>query len=131
MKKQRLLKLADFLENLKPRQFNLATWTVSCGEKTDDAACGTVACACGWATTIPSFRRAGFRLARRLSWTDPTPVFGRERGWDAVKAFFDMNYGEANHLFSIESYSGGERTRPQTVAKRIRQVVEHGFPEDL
>lgn len=82
--KRRLLKLADFLETADlPGEFNLETMAQDW--RAGQPQCGTQACALGWATTIPSFRKAGLSLNRigglRLKGS-------RGHGWGAVAARF-------------------------------------------
>lgn len=60
--KNRLLKLADFLEKLPPERFNYAHWVGLDWKGDPNLSCGTTACALGWATTIPSLQKAGLTL---------------------------------------------------------------------
>jgi hypothetical protein len=116
---ERLLRLAAFLDALPRRSFNLMNWY----QESED--CGTVACAVGWACTLPEFRRAGLTLDasgfRGMQRGRP-----RYRGWFGFKAaekFFGLDSAAAERLFSPEVYPNGSRTRPQTVARRIRELV--------
>lgn len=109
--KRRLLKLADFLETKVPaRRFHLRNWA------DDDFApdhCGTVACACGWGTAIPSLFRAGLRLDRH----------GDLQGdWDTVESVFRLEGDDAEYLFAYWCYSNNPT--PKQVAKRIRSFVK-------
>lgn len=64
--RRRLLRLAKFLRRLAPRRFNFAQWIDRNSWKGKaDLSCGTSACAVGWATTIPQFRRLGLRFRVR------------------------------------------------------------------
>lgn len=45
MNKQKILDLADFIENLPPKQFNMAVYGVA-------HECGTIACIAGWAAVL-------------------------------------------------------------------------------
>lgn len=60
---RRLETLATFLETEVPRKFfDMALFgNVDPGQKF--GGCGTVGCALGWATAIPSFRKAGLGFA--------------------------------------------------------------------
>lgn len=82
----RLNKLADFLDDLEPKLFNLRTWctivdgpikNIAAREEMDlfefDSAhpikpediirgCGSTACALGWAASMPEFRKRGLGL---------------------------------------------------------------------
>lgn len=69
MNKKALLELADFLENLDPKRFDIRTWRRpnknTVGFVSDDQLltdCNTVACAIGWATTLPEWKEAGFYM---------------------------------------------------------------------
>lgn len=57
-----LLKLATFLEKLPRARFDYDTFVGKDWKGKKDLSCGTTACAIGWATTIPAFRKAGLRL---------------------------------------------------------------------
>jgi hypothetical protein len=64
---RRLRKLAAFLRELPRRKFDFGTWARDPGNpdpriKLDPHDRKTVACAAGWATCIPEFKRAGLRL---------------------------------------------------------------------
>lgn len=66
----------------------------------DLATCGTVACAFGWACTIPSFKRAGLNLQLRGDFG--AAYFGEYSAGQnliAAEKFFDIKYRDANHLF--------------------------------
>lgn len=127
--KRRLLKLAEFLETAKiPRKrFDMSTWAEaqgdSCVADVQLKDCGTAACACGWATTIPSFRKAGFRLVYDPDSPDlPDLQFGEDKEFAAVEAFFNLEECDATSLFRAEAYEEGRAT-PKRVAKRIRSFV--------
>jgi hypothetical protein len=88
--KTRLLKLAEFMERLPKEDrehFNMGVWFMHAGAghghgvspgqvvgKKEITKCGTSACALGWATTIPAFRRAGLKLIA-------TEGIGRVSAW--------------------------------------------------
>lgn len=115
----RLEKLAEFLQTISRKQFNMENWYI---RKPD---CGTVACAAGWATHIPSFRRAGFKLLREKyllkgdEYTHFSPVYKNNGGMDAVQTFFNLNDDDAWHLFGDDT----KRT-PKQEAKVLRQYVK-------
>lgn len=72
--KRRLLKLAQFLETAElPGKFVMRTWAHEI--ENGRPACGTAACAAGWATSIPSFWRAGL-----IFWPDDMWGLQGERG---------------------------------------------------
>lgn len=114
MDRERLTILADFLDTVPGEKFDLFYWFTEKGTHT----CRTVACACGWATTIPEFASDGFVLS-----ISNTPFYKSECDWDGVELFFNINYVIAKYLFSINSYTqsnGG----PKDVATRIRSLLK-------
>lgn len=141
---KRLLILADKLEEVSERSFNLAKWinyrrtyrvavapllsnsVLKADLKPEEfEECGTSACAVGWAGTIPQFQKLGFTMDIREAFCDPAPSFQGHRGWYATHAFFDLNWDSAHSLFSKNSpaYRGQEAT-PKFVAQVIRDFVQ-------
>lgn len=125
MNKERLLRLADFLEKDIPREkFNLDVWCS--GEWYE---CGTTACACGWATQIPEFAEAGFKLIPFRCEVDGERYFSSDLyfqesyGFDAVTDFFSIHRDSARYLFYNQSYPEDGRSLNDVVA-RIRNYVE-------
>lgn len=119
--KRRLLKLADFLENM-PRNKAFDMSVIASNIDAGQPACGSSACAIGWATAIPSFRRAGLRLNQR----------GRVRHGNkrcggaytaAAKSFFSLDFGEATHLFGDNWLPSAGLTARKNAVKRIRKFV--------
>lgn len=144
MQKKRLLMLADYLETIPKKRFNLALWADGefCGlsEEPSHDKCGTAACAMGWASTLPAFRKAGLTLIKRTpneslqpayhARNDPSPHFA----WNAAVAFFGLkNISPAFWLFHGDAYPSKNKTQPKTVARRIRQFVadDGAFPENI
>ena len=126
--KERLLRLADLLDGVRPRMFNLGTWYTASEKRfgqyhdSDNPDCRTVACAIGWAASDPWFRRRGLRLVLgQCGYTEP--VFKTKRGWTACEHLFGLDPLNAVFLFMAECYSAEGRTQPRTVAKRIREFV--------
>lgn len=130
---RRLETLATFLETKVPRKhFDMGSWvqhTSPAGDRTfvlpkgeGLTDCGAAACAFGWATTIPAFKRAGLRLkvSRRFNETDVT--FGKARDFLAAQRFFGITEVEAERLFHPWAYANRDTT-PKQVAKRIRKFV--------
>jgi hypothetical protein len=99
--------------------------------------CRTAACAVGWGTRIPSFRRAGLRL----NWDDEVCEFnltytdkktGEEfKHFAACEEFFDMYYDNVLYLFSPDSYPTKDQSKPKVVAKRIRSYIKRIQKESL
>ena len=99
---RRLTTLADYMQALPKsanKHFDMGDWFSHYGEhehgfqsgtpitRHDLTLCGTVACAIGWAATIPAFKRAGLIVDQQgglLLWPGD---------------FFDLNALEADHLF--------------------------------
>lgn len=124
----RLLKLADHLETVQRRLFDMLAWG-------HDNCCKTVCCALGHACSIPSFRRAGLRLKADRRWVDGRGrrnatydvVFHDDfdqvlRGFAAAEKFFGLSDREAAFLFAAFSYVK-DRVTPRRVAARIRRLV--------
>lgn len=120
--KRRLLKLADFLETAElPGEFDLGTL----GESITDGqpTCGTTACALGWATTIPSFRRAGLHLSSKGALRCKGM---REPIWkDLAARFFSIQPQEARELFGARygHLSNIGQAARHGVAERIRALI--------
>jgi hypothetical protein len=117
MHKERLLKLANFLETVEPERFDLSTWSDS---NFTPEKCDTAACACGWATVI--FKDEGFTLYNSM------PMYNDDKNrrsyisWKAVQAFFDITNDGAEYLFCNSSYED-DGTSPLEVSERIRRFT--------
>lgn len=143
MRTDLLLELADFLEKLDPNRFDIRTWRRpskdSVGFVSDEQLitdCKTVACAIGWAVTLPKWKDAGFymdtfditkeHLSNPLS-TPYTMAIVKWQGnsaidsYDALQAGLNLPTGMAEVLFDFNNYADEEFTSAQTVAERIRE----------
>jgi hypothetical protein len=121
MRQDRLDLLADFLRDEVPEDhFDLGTWRYGCENEKALLLhqCGAVACAVGWACTMPRFKEAGLHT----NWTG-SPVYGGYLGWNAVQAFFGLEQREAYALFSTDNY--GEGASPLDVAQRIQLFLKN------
>lgn len=122
MNKERLLRLADFLDNEVPiAHFDMSSWFDVGGRPRHLAKlgeCGTSACAFGWATQIPEFQEQGLRLSSLNGVT-----FNQLDGYDAAEAFFDIKRAASAYLFSASDH---RNEKPADVARRIRGFVERG-----
>jgi len=118
MNKARLLKLAEFLKTVSPKHFHMNSFSdcVGSDEPFNIKACGSTACALGWATQIPSFKRAGFRQRNEDSFE---PVFQGQTGFSAAGNFFDIPEDDAIGLFGTDVTA---RT-PKAVARSIIRFV--------
>lgn len=131
--KNRLLKLADFLDTVPRKKFNLYDWIT---KKSDNTAttidhikkCGFAGCAVGWAMTLPSFKKAGLKSMGRQQYrfqygqAFSIPYYKGKENWFAVAEFFGVVGYDAEELFSVDSYS--ENATPKMVARRIRKFVK-------
>lgn len=137
--KRRLLKLANFLEKLPPERFGFATWVGYNWEGKANLSCGTTACALGWASTIPSFRKLGLRLFKINEYTvagggvvalKEATLADREQAWNATLAatnkIFGLNRIQTEWLFTPDLCNGLSRSSSaQEVASHIRNFVEN------
>lgn len=124
MHKQRLLKLADLLEadaeNEKGIKFDLSDWVDTAEGRRPGIDCGTAACAVGLACLSPDFQAEGLSLDCTM------PTYEGLYGWTAVARFFEVDHGEADHLFSSYRYKPEESKGAigeRAVAQRIRAFV--------
>ena len=130
MNKKRLEKLADYLDALPARKFDLDHWVLSYErgydrDKGKKSKCGTTACALGHAGLIKSFRRAGLKTEIKEGETvGNVTLKNLGTGLYAAEIFFGLSNREANYLFMPEYY--GRRQGPKTVARRIRMLIRDG-----
>lgn len=130
--RQRLLRLAKKLETIPANKFNMDHWMHKDISDYNDYAtredvngpeqlikdCKTVACACGWGCTLPSFKKAGLRFDIEHQ----EIAYRNFRGYHAAAKFFGIDYYDADILFGPESYP--QKVKPKIVAKTIRKFVE-------
>lgn len=131
MNAERLTTLAEFLRDKVPAdRLDMSDWVTDGPDGGSFAAddCGTAACACGWATRIPEFAAAGFRLNtyRTAVVYQPTPDGPRTTHWEAVFDFFGLSGRQATYLFSGRAYLGVFPPTPADVAHRILRFVKFG-----
>ena len=132
MNKERLLKLADFLETVPPKRFEMdrffgwvgkAIWETNTFDDLESD-CGTDGCALGWATTIPEFKKAGFKAVKGQGpdslWIEIQ--YGSWTGFSAAEKFFGIDKRQCTNLFG--GRYDNRKTKPTTVAKQIRRLVE-------
>ena len=115
MRRDRLLQLAAFLMRVPDEHFSMRNWGQ---EGFAQHACGTAACAMGWATVC--FADDG--LAMDYTAAGPsggTVVYGEHYGFEAAAAFFDLSSREADTLF------GGSGTRAQVI-RWLRTMAHDG-----
>jgi hypothetical protein len=129
MNSERLLKLAEYLDNVSPETFNMKTWATA-------YECGTTACAMGHACDIPEFKELGLKLnwqtviskTCRTALVELSEGLFTKVGISAAQALFDLDVEQACFLFSGQTDGGLDREdeTPTDVAKRIRTFVEKG-----
>jgi len=122
MRSKLLLKLADFLDNLPRKRFNICVF----GDKDfSPKECGTQACALGWAPT--AFPRSNLWLSdddwyynKQVNYKDTKGKIYRDER--AGAKFFDIPKEHAFKLF-VESADNKKLTRKQ-MAKKLRAYVK-------
>lgn len=132
MRTDRLLKLADFLETVPRKAFNIGAWEQSKVNKPEGkipGECGFAGCAVGWAVHAKLFRGLKF-IPNPYGWdeNDITPSYAGQEGFEAAEKLFDISGIEAGdgwdasrHLFSPGTYKNDPT--PKQVAKRICKFV--------
>lgn len=124
----RLLALADFLLELPRRKFNFCYWVdVDTWRGSKKLNCGTTACALGWATTMPRFRRLGLYMART-----GTPALRRDPGLTALEVaqvIFGISFTEAAYICTPSTDGQNFDATPKSVAKHIRKFVARKLSE--
>lgn len=123
MRKDRLLKLADFLETVPRVAFNIERWVTSGATKPEGARpgdCGFAGCAIGWA--------AHANLFEGLSLLEHSPSYHNTEGFEAVDLLFDFDDADPEdygaYLFHFANYPAPHNPTPEDVAARIRQFVK-------
>lgn len=126
MKTKLLLQLADLLETVEPKRFDYSRWF------RNDAKCGTVACALGWACTLPE---TGLYAEARGSVGIIHMAGSDLKGIYAAARAFDVSERTATLLFVPDTQSHfeededdlmrspGESCTPAEAAGWIRRVV--------
>jgi hypothetical protein len=112
MNVERLLRLADFLEELPEGRFDIGQWRNGCG---------TAGCALGWACSIPEFEDAGLVLEGNII-GDLVPCFNGAGGCSAGASFFGITYQLSCWLFRSQSYSNSYMASVTQVVERIREL---------
>lgn len=123
--KNRLLKLADFLEKLPKKLFDIDT-VAQCDGPANEAlpealehprrSCGSVACALGWSPAC---------FPRQIEWSESDNVVLKDGSsknwWGTAEVFFGLTKEEVNYLFTGDFYE--YQVMPKQVAKVIRKFV--------
>lgn len=134
--KRRIMKLIEFMEGLPPKankHFDMGMWCTheddshshlirgDAFEQKDIMACGTSACAAGWAATLPYFKRLGLEL-RWGGYDAALHVNGKPviPGSKALARVFDVGGAQTYALFS----GANEDRTPKKWAKRARELIK-------
>ena len=121
MNKQRLRKLADFIEQLKPRKLDMTEIAVEDEDtgKMNPYKCKSVACAMGWTPFIfPTLIKYEVDV-----WCTLVSKKTGATDWDAMAEIFGLGIFEADVLFNAGTPS---YHTPKQVAKGIRHFVDTG-----
>jgi hypothetical protein len=126
MHKERLTRLADFLDGLGPDQFSIYSWVHNPGEGEKPGGCGTVACAAGWACTLPDFNAVGFDFpvfGYKPTYRTPSKLYS---GDEALCKFFGLTLEQSGDIFYPGAYVRPDfgRIEPRHVAARIRGLLK-------
>ena len=118
-----LLELAALLDDLTPDRFDYSEWVGEDWQGDPDLSCGTVACAAGHATTLPSYRARGLTLQR---YGGPVvKVEGRTlNGTRAMAHVLGIADDDAAYLFMPSYYDANRHCSPPPNAT-APEVAEH------
>jgi len=127
MNKKRLLKLADFLETVPKKNFEMQSWGAKPATKPEGkrpGSCGFAGCAMGWAAHAKLFR--GLKL-KFNNYSEPSLVYKGLLHFNAASKCMEITHDQALYLFHPMRY--GEMNNdptPKQVAKRLREFVKSG-----
>lgn len=148
MNRERLKRLAKFLEKVPAEQFDMNYWgKVENGDLGKGKRlclkrnlCGTSACALGWATQIPSFKAAGLKLVitevvsgvneneEEIFENFAEVRFGKyQYSMQAAREFFEIGQLESHYLFNPSAYDDENNIEPADVVTRINELVNNGI----
>ena len=151
---QHLSELIRVLENVNPIDFNLAEWVVTqedleqaielndtplsrkYQQLQDPNNCGTVCCAMGWACQDPYFIENGLTLGKNQMPTHLSTFYDvflykdvqqPTHGFRAIRYFFEFeNLLTGEWLFLDSSYETQDKTTPEQIIKRVRDLIKIG-----
>lgn len=137
MNKKRLLKLADFLDQLPRQKFDftvigrLGTKPMAEALKARKESCGTVGCAMGWMPAVfPRLTRWVPLDSKNVSIAlrrDGPPL---EYDWAVAGIVFGLPLEETIYLFDPTTSDLGRGATPKQVARHIRAFVKRGGMPD-
>jgi hypothetical protein len=117
--RERLSRLAAFLDGLAPEKLTLTRWY---GDG--------IGCAVGLAAALdPWFKAQGVRLVDQDDFKQCRPVYQDKTDWRAVASFFQIGINEAAHLFGRRSYAKQAQPHPSRMAARIRAYLACTGPD--
>lgn len=138
--KERLAKLADFIEKVVPSQhFNMEIFVegdckvlkevakTGKPQKEKDRDCGSACCAIGW---LPALFPRSFKWKDNNDLNDYFDIIHKESGKEAFEGaeeFFSINDDQSQYLFDPWSYQAGRngnKIRKSTVINRLRRFVK-------
>ena len=127
---RRLLVLARFLErNVRAANFDMGAWGYA--KRQDIHACGSSACALGWATQIPEFHKSGLQG----DWQETIPgAFSLViKYWDAEEQRRYFESEAARQFFGLSNWQTQKlffrqigHVKKTEVARNIRRFVATG-----
>jgi len=128
---------ADFLEDVPSGNFDMNSWKEgynSLNINKMDGECGTTACAGGWATVIPQFKRRGLHLEREGQSDEKLIVAFEDANrchythMLAISEFFNIEDDDADWICDPVRYPPS--FRKQHVISRIRKIAKKFSPAE-
>lgn len=127
MQKKKLLKLADFLDKLPRKKFDMSSFIIKPNDGCNKISlkCKATACAFGWCPVV--FPKSGFsiKVYDKRDKSDTVVydvVYKNKTNCHAAALFFNITFDESMDLFIPTHIVEGET--PKQAAKRIRQFVK-------
>lgn len=114
---ERLQRLADFLKSLPDEKFCMDSWSNDCG---------SVACAVGWACTLPEFNALGLKSIDHHPFYHEPGRLHQEWGFDAAQKFFGLTPYMTLKLFKTTH----REPTPMNIALIIEQYL-NGQLQDI
>lgn len=121
---ERLRDLYSMLYGVPEEKLDLGTWATS-GKVPSQirSACGTTACAVGWACLYPNFKKQGLGIRTfRNKNAGSFPIFRDGGNWIAVEDFFGLTEHEARRLFM--GYGTGVNAKRMVMRAIRKQLLD-------
>lgn len=141
---RRLTKLADYIMTVPREHFDMGAWVqkydadvglIPFHSDVVTATCGTSACAIGWATAIPAFKKAGLRAYvipekrdlviicdRKPKNAELKAYRSNENSAAAAARFFNISFEDAEYLFWSKDSMGIES--PKQWSRMCRKFLK-------